>query len=294
MPPPGYPHIHPAFQQQSLPHAQGPVSSTSTQEPRGNEPLPHDLSNSEVSESKLDSVYTYSVSLSQALAKAFGVSPAIVGDLKLAPAAIDSEDLAVGLTGLTSRRDNEATQASAPRDPNKWVPITVPQSSPASPIVSTGNTPKVVDIKPTVIWLPRDRAMVQQVLDVYFTRLNIHRPIFTRAAFERSLDLLYNGGASHDPGFLCSAYLIFALGTLSELNHRVNKLPQESPFSSAMVQKVMPIDWPQHEEFFDLALAVKPELRVTLSSLQALILLHWYLYTEVSPSFVKLSSLLIF
>ncbi|KAI9066113.1 hypothetical protein FKP32DRAFT_1589993 [Trametes sanguinea] len=44
----------------------------------------------------------------------------------------------------------------------------------------------------------------------------------------------------------------------------------------------MPPDWPEHEEFFQFALAVKPDLRVTVSSLQALILLHWYLYTEVS------------
>ena len=40
-------------------------------------------------------------------------------------------------------------------------------------------------------------------------------------------------------------------------------------------------DFPTHEEFFELALAVKPDLRVTISSLQALILLQWYLYTEV-------------
>jgi hypothetical protein len=43
----------------------------------------------------------------------------------------------------------------------------------------------------------------------------------------------------------------------------------------------MPSEWPEHEDFFQRALAVKPELRVTISSLQALILLHWYLYTEV-------------
>jgi hypothetical protein len=43
----------------------------------------------------------------------------------------------------------------------------------------------------------------------------------------------------------------------------------------------MPPEWPVHDEFFERALAVKPDLRVSVSSLQALILLHWYLYTEV-------------
>ncbi|KAI0090239.1 fungal-specific transcription factor domain-containing protein [Irpex rosettiformis] len=261
MPPPGFhPHIHPGFQ--SPPQTQAPIPGASVQEPRGNEPLPNDLSSSE------------------ALAKAFGVSPAIVGDLKLAPAPIETEDVAVGLTGLISRRDNEMTQASAPRDPAKWISVPVIQGSPTSPVLSTTGTPKLVDAKPPMIWLPKERKMVQQVLDVYFTRLNIHRPVFTRSTFERNLDALYNGTASLDPGFLCSTYLILALGTLSELNDRVNKLPQEVAFGSSTLQKVMPLDWPQHEEFFGLALAVKPELRVTISSLQALILLHWYLYTE--------------
>jgi hypothetical protein len=43
----------------------------------------------------------------------------------------------------------------------------------------------------------------------------------------------------------------------------------------------MPSDWPTHDEFFARALSIKPDLRVSVSSLQALILLHWYLYTEV-------------
>ncbi|ELU40180.1 fungal specific transcription factor domain-containing protein [Rhizoctonia solani AG-1 IA] len=42
----------------------------------------------------------------------------------------------------------------------------------------------------------------------------------------------------------------------------------------------VPTDWPSHVLFFNLALRIKPDLRVTISSLQALILLHWYLYTE--------------
>ncbi|KAI0346189.1 hypothetical protein BDW22DRAFT_1405141 [Trametopsis cervina] len=269
MMPPGYNlHIHPALQQQSPPqsHAPPPLHNQVPQEPRGPEPLPNDLTNS------------------HALAKAFGVSAAIVGDLKLAPAPIDTEDLAVGLTGLSSRRDYEAPESSVPRDPSKWVAVTINHNTASSPTVSTSGTPKLAssDVKPLLVWLPKDRGMVQKITNAYFTRLNVHRPVFTRSTFEHSLNALYDGTAPHDPGFICSVYLIFALGTLSELNHRVNGLQDGQPLPSgpAALKKVMPLDWPSQEDLFDMALAVKQELRVTISSLQALILLHWYLYTE--------------
>lgn len=221
------------------------------------------------------------------MAKAFGVSPAIVGDLKLGPAPIDTEDLAVGFTGLNSRRDHEIPAPSMPQNPNKWISVTIRHNSASSPTVAPGGTPKLgasAEYIPVVVWLPKDRGMVQKVLDVYFTRLNVHRPVFTRASFEHNLDALYKGTAAHDPGFFCSVYLILALSTLSELNHRVNGLVQDGQTvtsGASALKKVMPPDWPSQEEFFDRAMAVKPELRVTISSLQALILLHWYLYTEV-------------
>lgn len=125
--------------------------------------------------------------------------------------------------------------------------------------------------------------MVQRVLDGYFTRLDHHRPLFTRSSFEKTLDVLYQGAAAHDPGFVCCLYIMLALGTLSELNHRVNGAEKEGQAvgSGPALKKLMPVDWPSSEEFFERALAVKPDLRVTTSSLQALILLHWYLYTEV-------------
>ncbi|KAF8754060.1 Fungal specific transcription factor domain [Rhizoctonia solani] len=82
-----------------------------------------------------------------------------------------------------------------------------------------------------------------------------------------------------DPGFLCSVYLVFALGTLSETNHLMHDNP-EAP---------VPTDWPSHVLFFNLALRIKPDLRVTISSLQALILLHWYLYTELLSAMDALS-----
>lgn len=39
-----------------------------------------------------------------------------------------------------------------------------------------------------------------------------------------------------------------------------------------------------HSDFFERALSVKPSLTGGISSLQGLILLHWYLYTEVSEA----------
>lgn len=212
------------------------------------------------------------------------MSPAIVGDLKLAPAPIDTEDLAVGLTGLASRRDHEIPEPSLPRDAAKWLVVTIRQNHNTSPTAPNTPSARTIDPKALTVWLPKDRSMVQKVVDVYFTRLNVHRPVFTRDAFEQNLDTLYQGTAAHDPGFVCSVYLIMALGTLSELNHRVNHMAQDGQnvtSGASALKKVMPQDWPSQEEFFDRALAVKPELRVTISSLQALILLHWYLYTEV-------------
>ena len=154
------------------------------------------------------------------------------------------------------------------RDPVKWKQVKV---------VVDGDTAFEVS-------LPRDREMVKQVVDAYFERLNPHRPIFLRHDFERTLEELYEGKAQHhDPGFLCSMYLIFGLGTLSELNHRVFQRDgaRHNDVQIPPVREIMGSGWPKHEEFFDCALLVKPDLRVTVSSLQALILLHWYLYTEV-------------
>ena len=95
--------------------------------------------------------------------------------------------------------------------------------------------------------------------------------------------------ALYDPGHLCSLYIILALGTLSEINRQAMSEDHigkdlANSLSLAAAKKWMPPNWPDHEEFFERALAIKPSLRVTISSLQALILLHWYLYTEVRRS----------
>ena len=136
------------------------------------------------------------------------------------------------------------------------------------------------------VFLPKSRETVGIILEAYFSRLNFHRPVLLRHEFERTLNQLYEGQpVSDDPGFVCSAYLVFALGTLSEINHRVSQHENSAQPAASVgpdLKVLMPSDWPDHDEFFQFALKVKPDLRVTVSSLQALILLHWYLYTEVS------------
>jgi hypothetical protein len=231
----------------------------------------------------------------RALAKNFGVSADIVS--VIGANQVDKEDLAVGSSGLTSGRDRSLTEASIPRDPAHWVTVTVRRGSNAF-----AHPPHIATVAPELpnaidIWLPKDRKMVTAIVDVYFTRLNIHRPVFARRDFDKALDDLYEGQMAtapdslvhHDPGFLCSFYLVLALGTLSDLNYRsVHHQIDDSSTQQLLVKKLMPPDWPEHDEFFERALSVKPDLRVTISSLQALILLHWYLYTEVDSCFVSI------
>lgn len=303
-PPPGYPngmsmyggpHPYPPHMSMQgpppqfaphMPQFAGPIQPPavpprplSAQDTRGAEPLPNDLSTSRVRISVFFHAMLYLI-IPQALAKNFGVSAAIVGDLTLAPAAIDTEDLAVGSSGLTSRRDRDIT---APRDAAKWITVTTrpPQSSPTVAVPpALGSSQTDSDI----LWLPKDRDMLRRVLDAFFNRLNYHRPLFVRSSFDKALDALYSNTAFHDPGFVCSLYLVLALGTLSELNHRVTAAEKDGKNAVSgppLLKKFLPADWPTSEDFFERALAVKPDLRVTVSSLQALILLHWYLYTEV-------------
>ncbi|KAJ7773067.1 fungal-specific transcription factor domain-containing protein [Mycena metata] len=270
-PPPGYPG-HPAFQNPYPTHPPPPAPPPvvrSVPDIKGQDPNSNDMSNT------------------QALAKNFGVSADIVS--VIAATHVDKEDLAVGSSGLTSGRDRSIHEASVPRDPAHWLTVTVRRGSNAF-----ANPPHLSTVVPDLpgamdIWLPKDRKMVNAIADVYFGRLNIHRPVFTRSDFDKSLDDLYAGqmasgdAPQHDPGFLCSLYLVLALGTLSDLNYRSVHHPiavDDSPTQQLLVKKLMPPDWPEHDEFFERALSVKPDLRVTISSLQALILLHWYLYTE--------------
>lgn len=218
----------------------------------------------------------------QALAKNFGVSHAITNDLELKNN--DTEDLAVGSSGLSSNRDRNISEPSLPRDAAKWVSVKMRRNSFASP--SSPPLPSAAQPGSILVWLPKDRTVVHSVLNNYFERLNFHRPVFSRSTFEQKLNALYEGHiVQHDPGYVCSVYLVLALGTLSELNHRVHEKEGRGPHvpaAAANPKDLLPPDWPTHEEFFDRALAVKPDLRVSVSSLQALILLQWYLYTEVT------------
>jgi hypothetical protein len=184
----------------------------------------------------------------------------------------------VGSSGLTSGRDRDVAESTVPRDTAQWITVSMCRNNAVGGLYTTP-----MPTNPTVdVWLPKDRVMVKRIVDIYFTRLNYHRPVFVHKDFLMELDNMYDGRAiQHDPGFVCSLYLILGLGTLSELNLRVTQSGERSHISPAMAKKFMPSEWPEHDEFLERALTVKPDLRVTISSLQALILLHWYLYTEV-------------
>lgn len=256
MPPGTYPL--PAYQHPP-PFPIGPPAQPKIIEIIGQDPQSNDMSNTE------------------ALAKNFGVNAAIVKGLQLNTNGADREDLAVGSNGLTSGRDRQLADISIPRNKAHWVSVPVQTTNDTEAHIDPSSAPPTAVM---AVWLPKDRDMVKHIVEVYFKRLNHHRPVFPYSEFDKTLHELYAGQLEqHDPGFLCSFYLVLALGTLSELSHRTTELDQEEN-SEQIAKNLMPPDWPTHQEFFDCALLVKPDLRVTLSSLQALILLHWYLYTE--------------
>ncbi|CAE6519178.1 unnamed protein product [Rhizoctonia solani] len=229
------------------------------------------------------------LSSTRGLSKSFGVARVITKNLPTETSPEAREDLAV--EGYIAGQPPDG-HAPPVLNPSHWQHSSIMRSS------KPGAPPE----PPVEVWLPYDQVRAFKIVDVYFRNLELSRPIFIRREFIASLRALYRlvgGGppisypeaiegedppedkrshnfASHlpnvhdDPGFLCSVYLVFALGTLSETNHLLHDNPEAPP----------PNDWPSHVLFFNLALRIKPDLRVTISSLQALILLHWYLYTE--------------
>ncbi|KAH7928274.1 hypothetical protein BV22DRAFT_1030926 [Leucogyrophana mollusca] len=261
------PNIHPGFPPQQPQPPMQPAPQLST-------PLPQ-TTNLEVKELNGTDPLSLDMASTQGLAKSFGVNPIIVGSTQLT-GSVDKEDLAVGSNGLWSRRGDNITESSVPRDSSKWLSVSVMRGH-------AGGAPPPTEAS-LQIWLPKDRKMVNKIVDVYFNHLNVHRPVFFRDDFERKLNALYNeANVPRDPGYLCSMYLILALGTLSELNHRASDMDKDRKRSSdspIVTKSLLQTEWPDHDEFFERALAVKPDLRVTISSLQALILLQWYLYTE--------------
>lgn len=211
----------------------------------------------------------------QALAKNFGVSEHIVTEARINAATADVEDLAVGSGGLLSGRDRDLAEAAPPRDIKFWFPVVMKKMS------GSYTETRVEDIQ---VWLPKDRHMTMHIVQLYFSKLNFHRPVLVKDDFVRDLNALYDRQPiPYDPGLLCNIYLVLALGTMSEVNKAAGVTNFEDP-SSPHNEKLIAPGWPQHEDFFKHALPVKPDLRVTISSLQSLILLHWYLYTEVSRS----------
>jgi hypothetical protein len=193
----------------------------------------------------------------------------------------DNEDLAVGSGGLTSGRDRRINEATLPRDSTRWLSVNLPRNR-VEPSPASARPPQ-----PSVkIWLPKDRKTVKQIIEVYFNRLNYNRPALDQVDFERDLNALYDGEITsrHDQGFICMLYLVLALGTLNDINHRAMDTPASSP---TMKKTLMPEGWPEHGEFFEWGLFYKPEIQATTSALQALILLHWYLYTEVWIKYIQ-------
>lgn len=265
--PPLYPPFHPPPAPYPPPHISSRLLAAKGTDPNGN-----DMSDAEK------------------LAANFGVSPSTVSDLRLHVAS-DREDLAVDYNGLTSGRDRSCHESVKPRNPSSWLPLTIPRSGAITTTLAFAPcSPPGLSPSSVVVWLPKDRAMFKVIVDVYFNRLNIHRPIYTRKEFDSIVAGLYDQCAPvHEPGHICGVYLVLALGTLSELNHRTVSIENKADINKSITpvsKDLMPPDWPSHDEFFERALAVKPDLRVSVSSLQALILLHWYLYTEVLHSFL--------
>ncbi|OBZ78119.1 Regulatory protein CAT8 [Grifola frondosa] len=260
-PPPGMPSAYPApvpmhYSPEGSPYGPPPHMSMQAPSPTGPPAISTRHQGTRPS--------LYDMANTEALAKNFGVPDAIAGDVMMT--AVDKEDLAVGSSGLSSGRDRDVAEA-APRDASKWVSVSMLRNGVVRAPSSTSATTTPADSL-VIVWLPKDRKVVQDTLDAYFTRLNFHRPVFLRGEFEQTLGALYEGQTlQHDPGFVCSVYLHGA-GRDAPRRAWARREGDDAP------------GWPAHEEFFDRALAVKPDLRVTVSSLQALILLHWYLYTE--------------
>ena len=186
------------------------------------------------------------------------------------------EDLAVGSGGLSSGRDRDLPETAPPRDTANWISVSMQHLS------SVGYMPPA-RIRNVTLWLPKDRKLTMHIVEVYFKQLNFHRPVLIKRDFEHVLNMLYEKQpVTYDPGFVCSLYLVLALGTMSELNKIAGSTTEDLSRSPDLKKKLLDPAWPENEELFERALAVKPDLRVTVSSLQALILLHWYLYCEVS------------
>ncbi|PPQ65266.1 hypothetical protein CVT26_000225 [Gymnopilus dilepis] len=284
--PPGpYSHLHPVFPHGAPypppppgmhPHQPPPEQGSPPQPPPPPSAAPTSPVMRTVPPTKGTDPNGHDMSSDTALAKNFGVSAVITSGLKLDD---NHEELPVDPNALPK------LEIHGPRDPAQWTSVSIRSEPPSAGTSNTLSLYPPISKSPRIdVWLPKDRNFANYIVDVYFKHLNPHRPVYARKDFEKILNDLYDGVTPvHDPGHLCSIYLVFALGTLSELNQRAgaNKMSTEKDqfLGSAVSKKLMP-NWPVHDEFWERALAIKPDLRVSISSLQALILLHWYLYIE--------------
>jgi hypothetical protein len=173
---------------QHLPPAQSaprPLSSVApVPDIKGGDPGYHDMSNPRVCLYVRDNIFL--------------LTCALVHDLKLGPQLLDKEDIAVGSHGLISGRD--ASEAAFQHDVNKWVLIPMRNSTISSPNAA-GYAP------PLSVFLPKDRELAQYIANIYFERLNSHRPVFLRDEFELNSTRASRSNmiqASHAPCILCS------------------------------------------------------------------------------------------
>lgn len=125
------------------------------------------------------------------MAKNFGVAESIVNDINI-PVA-DAEDLAVGSGSLLSGRDRSLTESSVPSNVNQWF-VVAPRPTSTRPPMTPAMSPRIGAMdEGTKYYIPKNRMMVNRIVDSYFTHLNPNRPVFTRAEFQMGLDSIYDG-----------------------------------------------------------------------------------------------------
>ncbi|KAF9520914.1 hypothetical protein BS47DRAFT_1378679 [Hydnum rufescens UP504] len=116
-------------------------------------------------------------------------------------------------------------------------------------------------------FLPRNRDRVASVLKTYFDDLNPHRPVFIREEFIAMVDSLYDSLEDEK-----------AAAISPNTRHAV---PGKSELQTRFAPRVQNLwDWPHPETFYEYAISLKPDLPNSITTLQAFILLHWYLYIE--------------
>lgn len=98
--------------------------------------------------------------------------------------------------------------------------------------------------------------------------------MLNRDDFQRDLTSLYRGRWSQDIASIFLVYFVLSLGTVCETD--VNIVTRSSATH----------EWPRHDEFYQRGLCFKPESPDSIQCLQGLILLHRYLFLQVSSIYL--------